>query len=94
MDLTEKIAYIKGLAEGLALDENKAEVKVINAVIDLLDDIAYDLTDMEDLYDEKDPSDTVDIIWCTFYGILTIVNFWLSYRLFCRNQVIGRFVNL
>ena len=49
---------------------------------------------MEDLYDENKPSDTVDIIWCTFYGILTIVNFWLSYRLFCRNQVIGRFVNL
>lgn len=45
-------------------------------------------------YDEKKPSDTADIIWCTFYGILTIVNFWLSYRLFCRNQVIGRFVNL
>lgn len=60
MDLTEKIAYIKGLAEGLALDENKAEVKVINAVIDLLDDIAYDLTDMEDLYDEL--SEQVDLI--------------------------------
>ena len=25
---------------------------------------------------------------------LTIVNFWLSYRLFCRTQVIGKFVNL
>ncbi len=60
MDLTEKIAYIKGLAEGLALDENKPEVKVINAVIDLLDDIAYDLTDMEDLYDEL--SEQVDLI--------------------------------
>ena len=52
MDLTEKIAYIKGLAEGLALDENKPEVKLINAIIDLLDDIAYDVQDMEELYDE------------------------------------------
>lgn len=44
--------------------------------------------------DENDPSNTRDIIWCASYGILIIVNFWLSYRLFCRNQVIGKFVNL
>ncbi len=52
MDLTEKIAYIKGLAEGLSLDESKPEVKIINAIIDLLDDIAYDVQDMEELYDD------------------------------------------
>ena len=28
------------------------------------------------------------------YGIWTLVNFWLSYRLFCRSQVKGKFVNL
>jgi hypothetical protein len=44
--------------------------------------------------DEIKPSDSTDIIWCASYGILIIVNFWLSYRLFCRNQVIGKFVNL
>ena len=60
MSITEKIAYIKGLAEGLALDDSKPEIKVINAIIDLLDDIAYDLTDMEDLYDEL--SEQVDEI--------------------------------
>ena len=60
MDLTEKIAYIKGLAEGLSLDETKPEVKVINAIVDLLDDIAYDLTDVEELYDEL--SEQVDEI--------------------------------
>lgn len=52
MNLTEKISYIKGLAEGLALDESKPEVKVLNAIVDLLDDIAYDVKDMEELYDE------------------------------------------
>lgn len=52
MELTEKIAYIKGLAEGLSLDESKPEVKVLNAIIDLLDDIAYDVQDMQELYDE------------------------------------------
>ena len=44
--------------------------------------------------DEINPSDKVDVVWCAFYGILIIVNFWLSYKLFCRNQVIGKFVNL
>lgn len=52
MDICEKIAYIKGLAEGLALDESKPEVKVINAIVDLLDDMAYSVSDMEELYDE------------------------------------------
>ena len=60
MTITEKIAYIKGLAEGLSLDESKPEVKIINAMIDLLDDIAYDLTDVEELYDEL--SEQVDEI--------------------------------
>lgn len=52
MNLTEKIAYIKGLAEGLNLDDSKPEVKVINAIVDLLDDMAYSVSDMEELYDE------------------------------------------
>ena len=52
MDLTEKIAYIKGLCEGLSLEESKPEVKVLNAVVDLLDDLAYEVQDMQELYDE------------------------------------------
>ena len=52
MNLTERIAYIRGLAEGLKLDESKDEVKVINAMIDLLEDMAYDVQDMEDIVDE------------------------------------------
>lgn len=52
MNLTERIAYIRGLAEGLKLDENKDEVKVLNAIIDLLEDMAYDVTDIEDIVDD------------------------------------------
>lgn len=52
MSLTEKISYIKGLAEGLNLDESKPEVKVINAILELLDDMAYSVNDMEELYDD------------------------------------------
>lgn len=52
MNLTERIAYIRGLAEGLKLDQSKDEVKVINAIIDLLEDMAYDVVDMEDIVDD------------------------------------------
>ena len=48
MTLTEKVAYLKGLTQGLGLDEDKKETKVINAIIDILDDMALSLTDVED----------------------------------------------
>lgn len=48
MTLTEKIAYIKGLTEGLKLDDEKSEVKVINAIVDLLDDMTTTISNMED----------------------------------------------
>ena len=52
MTLNEKIAYIKGLAEGLSLDEKKPEVKVINEILELLEDMAISVTNTEELYDE------------------------------------------
>lgn len=48
MTLTEKAAYLKGLASGLALDETKPETKLINAMIDLIDDIALTVADLDD----------------------------------------------
>ena len=48
MTLTEKAAYLKGLASGLALDEAKPETKLINALIDLVDDIALTVADIDD----------------------------------------------
>lgn len=52
MTLNEKISYIRGLVDGLKLDESKDEVKVINAIVELLDDMTLAVTEMEDLYDE------------------------------------------
>lgn len=48
MTVTEKVSYIRGLAEGLELDADKKEVKVIHAIIDLLDDLAKSTTEVED----------------------------------------------
>ena len=48
MDILEKCAYIKGLAEGLNIDNTKPEGKVLNAIIDLLSDITATIADMDD----------------------------------------------
>ena len=48
MTITEKVAYLKGLAEGLAIDESKPEAKLIAAMIDVLDDMALTISDLED----------------------------------------------
>ena len=37
MEISEKVAYLKGLAEGLALDTETKEGKLIAAIIDVLD---------------------------------------------------------
>ena len=48
MNITEKVAYLKGLMEGLKLDEKDDTVKVIKAVIDVLDDMAITVADLDD----------------------------------------------
>lgn len=48
MDILEKCAYIKGLAEGLNLDATKPEGKVINAILDLLGDLTATVADIDD----------------------------------------------
>ena len=48
MEITEKVAYLKGLAEGMELDTEKKEGKLLAAIIDVLDDIALELQDIED----------------------------------------------
>ena len=38
MEITEKVAYLKGLMEGMELDTEKKEGKLLAAIIDILDD--------------------------------------------------------
>ena len=51
MTITEKSSYIKGLADGLALDKTTPEGKLIAALIDLTDDMALTIADLEDTVD-------------------------------------------
>ena len=65
--LTDHVSYIKGLAEGLNLDMEKSEGKIIAKILDLLDDMAKEFDkihkDHEDLneYVESIDNDLADI---------------------------------
>ncbi len=48
MTISEKAAYLKGLMEGMELDTEKAEGKMIAAIVDLLGDVTRRLTDVEE----------------------------------------------
>ena len=48
MEISEKVAYLKGLAEGMELDTEKKEGKLLAAIIDVLDDIALEIEDIRD----------------------------------------------
>lgn len=47
MTITERAAYLRGLAEGLELDADKKEVKLLNGILELLDDLALSVSDLE-----------------------------------------------
>lgn len=51
MTNSERASYIRGLMEGLQLDPDAKETKVINAIIDLLDDMCDAIEELEDGYD-------------------------------------------
>ena len=48
MTISEKSAYLKGLMDGLNLDTDKAEGKMIAAIVDLLGDVTKRLHDVEE----------------------------------------------
>lgn len=65
MTPSEKVAYLRGLAEGLGVEESSREGKLLNAIIDVLTDMAHGLDevnekvdsvgeDIDELYDEMD----------------------------------------
>ena len=58
MNVTEKVAYLKGLIEGSDLKLGVKEEKIFNALIEVIDDMAQVLTECDDdltaLYDQVD----------------------------------------
>ena len=60
MTILEKVAYLRGLSEGLGIDETSKEGRVFKAIIDVLDDISLTVTDLDD--DVAELSDGLDEI--------------------------------
>lgn len=58
MNITEKVAFLKGLIEGSDLKLGDKEAKVFNTLIEVIDDMAQQLTECDDdlttLYDQVD----------------------------------------
>ncbi len=48
MTISEKAAYLKGLMDGLKLDTETSEGKMIEAIVELLGDVTKRLTDVEE----------------------------------------------
>ena len=48
MTISEKSAYLKGLMDGMSLNTESNEGKMIAAIVDLLGDVTRKLTDVED----------------------------------------------
>ena len=49
MTISEKVAYLKGLAEGLALDTDKSkEAKLISVMIGILEEVGLSIEDLEE----------------------------------------------
>ena len=60
MEISEKVAYLKGLGEGMELDTEKKEGKLLAAIIDVLEDIALELEDIQD--EQAELADGLDAV--------------------------------
>lgn len=60
MEITEKVAYLKGLVEGMELNTDKKEGKLLAAIIDVLDDIALEIEDIKD--EQAELADGLDAV--------------------------------
>ena len=48
MGISEKVAYLKGLMEGMKVDTDSNEGKLFAAIVDVLDEIALEIEDLTD----------------------------------------------
>ena len=60
MEITEKVAYLKGLMEGLKIDTETNEGKILSAMVDILEDIGLELEDLWNAQGELE--DGLDVV--------------------------------
>lgn len=68
---------------------------ITTIVIILIGVLFYKIGDKIEAVQLNDHSTLFDyVVGIGFYLVWAMINYWLSYRFFCRTQVIGKFVNL
>ena len=61
MTITEKVAYLKGLIEGMEINADTKEGKILKAIMDVLSDVALSVEDLEMTVEEMgEQVDTID----------------------------------
>jgi len=60
MDISEKAAYVKGLFDGMELDMNDKQNKILKALIDVVNDMAEEVSQLDQCYD--DVCDQIDAL--------------------------------
>ena len=61
MTISEKVAYLKGMAEGLGIDtESSKEGKLISMMMDILQDVALELEDLQT--EQNELGEEIDVI--------------------------------
>lgn len=58
--LKERVSYLKGLADGMQIGESTNEGKLLKAMVEVLDDMALSIEDLEEVQEEL--SQQVDFI--------------------------------
>ena len=58
MTTSEKVAYLKGLCEGMGIGEDSREGKLFKVITDILEDLSLDMEDTRDAVEEL--MDTID----------------------------------
>ncbi len=53
MSAREKIAYLKGLLDGVAPDENEGQCKIFGAVVDALEALSLEVAEHDELIQEQ-----------------------------------------
>jgi hypothetical protein len=48
MEITERVAYLRGLCEGMKFDTESNEGKLISVIIDILEDVALEIADIKE----------------------------------------------
>ena len=71
MTVTERVAYLKGLAAGLEIDPSSKEGKLFYGMIEALDDIAFEVSDLQEVVSEL--GEQVDMIDEDLDGLEEIV---------------------